>query len=163
MKILFTGGQKSGKSRLAEQRTLQLTSTKPFYCATAEVTDSEFSDRIKRHQADRGDTFRTIEEPCSLTDVLSDCDDAILVDCLTVWINNMMYHEREDDIIPELDRLLALPQTIVFVINEVGSGIIPLDALSRRFADLSGIVAQRVAAAADEVHFCSAGLSLRMK
>jgi len=163
MKILFTGGQKSGKSRQAEQRTLQLATTKPFYCATAEVTDSEFADRIKRHQVDRGDTFRTIEEPCSLTDALSTCDDVILVDCLTVWINNMMYHEREDDIIPELDRLLALPQTIVFVINEVGSGIIPLDALSRKFADLSGIVAQRVAAVADEVHFCSAGLSLRMK
>ncbi len=163
MIILYTGGQKSGKSLLAEQRTLKLAEKKPFYLATAEVMDNEFQDRIDRHREQRGDQFITVEEPCDLSKAISECSDATLIDCLTVWINNMIYYKREKIIFSELDSLLNSSKNIVFVINEVGCGIIPGNRLSRKFADLSGKVAQHVAAAADEVYFCSAGLSLRMK
>lgn len=163
MIVLYTGGQKSGKSLLAEHKTLGLAKKKPYYLATAEVFDDEFQARVDRHLVQRGDAFTTIEEPCKLYEAISTCDDAILIDCLTVWINNMIYYMQEDLIASEIDKLLTCGKDIVMVINEVGCGIIPGDKLSRKFADLSGQVAQQVAQSADEVHFCSAGLSLRMK
>lgn len=163
MIVLYTGGQKSGKSLLAERRTLELAREKPFYLATAEVFDDEFRERVKRHLRQRGDAFTTIEEPRDISAAIARCDDAILIDCLTVWINNMIFYMKEDEISAEIDKLLTSGKDIVMVINEVGCGIIPNDKLSRKFADLSGQVAQQVARHADEVHFCSAGLSLRMK
>lgn len=163
MIVLYTGGQKSGKSLLAEGKTLELAKEKPYYLATAEVFDEEFKERVKRHLVQRGDAFITIEEPCSLSEAIASCDDAILIDCLTVWINNMIFYMREEEISTEIEKLLDSGKDIVMVINEVGCGIIPGDKLSRKFADLSGQVAQQVARRADEVHFCSAGLSLRMK
>ncbi len=164
MKILFTGGQKSGKSLLAEQKTKELASQKPFYLATSEVMDDNFAKRVAAHKVQRGDDFVTIEEPLSLVDVITkSVTDVVLIDCLTLWINNMLYHNSEEKLFKELEALLTLPNDIVMVLNDVGSGIIPINKLAREFVDISGKVSQMVAAACDEVYYCNCGLSLKMK
>lgn len=163
MIVLYTGGQKSGKSRHAEQKAISLAASKPFYLATAEIIDNEMKERVRVHREQRENQFTTIEEPCNLFSAVEQCDDAILIDCLTIWINNMIYYERSENIFTEIDLLLNSGKDIVMVINEVGCGIIPGDPLSRSFADFSGKVAQKVAEKADEVYFCAAGLTMRMK
>ncbi len=165
MKVLFIGGIKSGKSAHAEARALELSpNKKPYYLATTEPLDEEMKERILRHKAQRADRFITVEEPLHMCEALSGLEGAVLVECLTLWINNMLYREKsENEIYEELRRLLSLQNDAVFVINEVGGGIIPDNPLARRFADISGRVAQMVAAACDEVYLCAAGLALRMK
>lgn len=165
MKVLYIGGQKSGKSRLAEAKTLEICgSKKPFYVATSEAMDAEMIDRIERHKAQRADRFETIESPTKLYETLCDIDGAALVECLSIWINNMLYYgKNDDDIYDELTRILSLEKSAVFVLNDVGSGIIPENKLARRFIDISGKAGQIVAAACDEVYFCAVGLSVRMK
>lgn len=164
MKILFIGGQKSGKSRLAEKRAKELAAIKPFYLATAEVMDDEFAQRVRLHKEQRQDEFITLEEPLKIVEAIEKkTTDTVLVDCLTLWLNNMLYHQNEAAIFEELEKLLALPQIIVMVLNDVGSGIIPNNKLAREFVDLSGKVSQIIAASSDEVYYCSCGLSLQMK
>ena len=165
MKILYTGGQKSGKSRLAEAKALSLANNqKPYYVATSEAMDAEMISRIERHKAQRADNFTSIEAPTALYDTLLRIDGVALVECLSVWINNMLYYGKdEDEICEELERVLALDKTIVFVLNEVGGGIIPENPLARRFIDISGRAGQIVAAACDEAYLCAVGLALRMK
>lgn len=165
MKILYIGGQKSGKSRLAEAKALSLANNqKPYYVATSEAMDVEMTQRIERHKAQRADNFTSIEAPTALYDTLSQLDGVILVECLSVWINNMLYYGKDEEMIyGELERALALDKTIVFVLNEVGGGIIPENPLARRFVDISGRVGQTTAAACEEVYLCAVGLGIRMK
>jgi adenosylcobinamide kinase/adenosylcobinamide-phosphate guanylyltransferase len=165
LKVLYTGGMKSGKSKLAEEKTLNLSNgTKPYYLATGEAMDSEMDERIERHKAQRADKFESVEAPTALYNTICALDGTVLVECLSIWINNMLhYGHTEADIMDELQKILLLDKNIVFVINEVGCGIIPDNALARRFIDASGRAAQIVATACDEVYFCSVGLGLRMK
>ena len=165
MKVLYTGGMKSGKSRLAEAKTLSLSNdARPYYLATSEALDEEMAARIERHKEQRADRFESIEAALALYDTISHLEGTVLVECLSIWINNMLhYGRREADIMDELRKILDLEQNIVFVINEVGCGIIPDIALAREFIDISGRAGQIVAAACDEVYFCSVGLGLRMK
>lgn len=165
MKVLYTGGMRSGKSRAAEARTLELSpAQKPYYLATSEALDDEMRERIARHKAQRVDRFESIEEPVKLYDAITNSGDTVLIECLSIWINNMLhYGKNEAATMDELRKILALDKNIVFVINEVGCGIIPENALAREFIDISGRAAQLVAAACDEVYLCAVGLTLRMK
>jgi adenosylcobinamide kinase / adenosylcobinamide-phosphate guanylyltransferase len=164
---LILGGARSGKSRFAEG--LITNAGQPaLYLATAEARDDEMRERIAVHQARRGALWTTLEEPVEIVNCLLELAEqprAILVDCLTLWLSNLLGAER--DIGYEIERLLAaLPQVqapIVMVANEVGLGIVPENELARRFRDHAGRLNQRIAAAAERVTFLAAGLPLALK
>lgn len=164
---LVLGGARSGKSRYAENLVLG-SGLAPVYLATAQAGDSEMAARIAAHQSRRGNNWRCVEEPLDLTGALASADDAgncILVDCLTLWITNLMLSERDveaavEAVVADLPRIAS---TLIFVSNETGLGIVPDNALARRFRDLNGVANQKFAAAADQVIFMAAGLPLTLK
>lgn len=163
---LVLGGARSGKSRYAE--TLVREAGGGVYLATAQALDGEMATRIARHRADRGGGWTTLEEPLELAAALergAQSARPILVDCLTLWLSNLMGAGRTAE--PETARLLTvlktLPVPVVFVSNEVGLGIVPDNALARAFRDEAGRLNQAVAAAADRVVFLAAGLPLVLK
>jgi adenosylcobinamide kinase / adenosylcobinamide-phosphate guanylyltransferase len=164
--ILIGGGARSGKSRYALQRALAIEGRRAFV-ATAEALDDEMAARIALHRKDRAENFTTIEEPLDLARVIADATfDAMVVDCLTLWLSNLMFANKNCD--REIDALISAAQssrgTVIFVTNEVGSGIVPTDnALSRDFRDRAGILNQRIAAIAQEVYFMVFGQPLRVK
>ncbi len=167
---LILGGARSGKSRHAEE-LLMAAGGDCLYIATAVgqvERDGEMAARIATHKARRGARWQTIEEPLDLAGVLTRearPDRPILVDCLTLWLSNLMAEERE--IAAEIDKLVAvlpdLAGPVVFVSNEVGLGIVPMNALARDFRDHAGRLHQAVAAVADSVLFMVAGLPLTVK
>ncbi len=165
MKTLFIGGVKSGKSRLAEAYILEQAGTdKPYYLATTEFFDDEIKARVAIHQQRRKESFITLEEPVKLFDVLEKCRHPVLIECVTMWLNNLLYHQIPDaDILLELEAVMKLPCDMVLVHNEVGLGVIADTPLARRFVDLSGKAAQLMGQYCNEVFFCSAGLKMRMK
>ena len=172
--ILVTGGARSGKSRLGEALVKSADGTH-FYIATAPVLDDEMAERVRRHQERRkNEKWTTIEEERNLAGAVrltaSEDAGAVLIDCLTLWINNLLYENPElnEDAMEEKTRelLAALrsgPPLGVAVINEVGLGLVPESPLSRRFRDLSGRCSQIIAAEADEVYFMIAGIAQRIK
>jgi adenosylcobinamide kinase / adenosylcobinamide-phosphate guanylyltransferase len=164
MKTLFIGGIKSGKSRLAEAYILEQSEQKPYYLATTEFIDDEMRERVTVHQQRREDRFITIEEPVFLLNALSNCSGAVLVECVSMWLNNMLYYDHnEAQILQELSDVMPLPNNIVFVLNEVGLGVIADNPLARKYVDLSGKAAQLLGEHCDQVFFCCAGLTLRLK
>ena len=163
MIALYIGGVKSGKSKLAEARSLKL-SSRPTYLATSEIIDDEMKQRVDKHKEQRKENFELLEEPLKLAEVLQEQKGVVLVECLSMWINNMLYYKRSKEaILDEVEAVLSQSGDRVFVLNDVGSGVIPLDALSRTFVDLSGIIAQMIAAQAEEVYHCIAGIATRIK
>ncbi len=164
--ILITGGARSGKSRFAERVTLSL-GRPAIYIATAEAHDAEMAERIARHQARRGEAWSTLAEPMALCDALrqSDGGPPRLVDCLTLWLTNLMLAERdwEAEVEALADLVPVLTAPIVFVTNEVGAGIVPDNALARAFRDAAGLSNQRIAEACDELWLCVAGHPLKVK
>ena len=165
MKTLFMGGVKSGKSRLAEAYILEQKGTdKPYYLAMTEFFDDEIQARVYIHQQRRKDSFITLEEPIKLLGALEKCQRPVLIECVSVWLNNLLYHQiPEADILQELEAALRLPCDMVLVHNEVGLGVIADNPLARQFVDLSGKAAQLMGQYCDQVFFCSAGLKMRMK
>lgn len=163
--ILITGGARSGKSAIAEARALAF-GPRAVYIATAEASDPEMAARIDTHQARRGPEWTTHAEPLDLVGALNATDGRPrLVDCLTLWLSNLMLADAAVE--AEIARLeQALEQArapVVLVANEVGSGIVPDNALARRFRDLQGQLNQRLAARADRVVLVVAGLPLFVK
>lgn len=165
--LFVVGGARSGKSRYAQDR-IEALPGKLAFIATAEPHDAEMADRIVRHQADRGNRWTAQEAPVNLPQAIIDAQssaDAILVDCLTLWLSNLLLGQH--DIGAATSALCdALPQCrppIVLVANEVGLGIVPTNALARRFRDEAGRLNQRIAAIADEVVLVTAGLPLALK
>jgi adenosylcobinamide kinase/adenosylcobinamide-phosphate guanylyltransferase len=165
--VLVLGGVRSGKSAFAE-RLVAETGLSRHYLATGRAWDEEMRERITRHQADRGEGWQTPEEPVDLVGRLEALDDpahVILVDCLTLWVTNLMMEERV--MAEEFARLAAhLPRArakLVLVSNEVGLGIVPENRMARDFRDHSGRLHQAVAASATDVYFVAAGLPLKMK
>lgn len=164
---LVLGGARSGKSTFAEQK-VEASGLQPFYVATGRAYDDEMHERIAVHRSRRGDAWQTLEEPLDLIGALEKAcrpERVVLVDCLTLWLTNLMMDER--DIIAETDRLAAalrlVQGSVVFVSNEVGLGIAPDNRMAREFRDHAGFLHQAVAAIADEVYFIAAGLPLKMK
>ncbi|MES5484197.1 bifunctional adenosylcobinamide kinase/adenosylcobinamide-phosphate guanylyltransferase [Bradyrhizobium sp. INPA03-11B] len=164
--ILITGGARSGKSRRAELRARSFPG-QPVYVATAEALDAEMDERIAGHRARRGGDWIEREVPLDLVDVLSETDraGARLVDCLTLWLSNLLHAER--DWSQEVTRLAqALPRQhspVILVTNEVGLGIVPDNALARTFRDAAGLMNQTIAGVAEEVEFVVAGLPMKLK
>jgi adenosylcobinamide kinase/adenosylcobinamide-phosphate guanylyltransferase len=159
------GGARSGKSRYAESLVTAL--PPPWlYVATAEAGDSEMVARVAAHQARRGPSWTTIETPRNVAETLgTHAATPTLVDCLTLWLSNVMLADADVDAeIEQLDEALARAAApIVLVANEVGFGIVPDSALGRRFRDLQGLLNQRIAARADRVVLVVAGLPLTLK
>jgi adenosylcobinamide kinase/adenosylcobinamide-phosphate guanylyltransferase len=168
---LITGGVKSGKSRRALDLAVSWRSERPdrdvAFIATAEAFDAEMSGRIERHRAERaGLGFTTIEEPLDLAAALSRCGDYVLVDCLTMWVNNVLYRGLEDGFDRMLDAFvdgLRRKTEAVVVTNETGLGNIPADSLARRYNLLLALAGRRTAAIADRVELMVAGLPLTVK
>jgi adenosylcobinamide kinase/adenosylcobinamide-phosphate guanylyltransferase len=164
--ILITGGARSGKSRVAEARARSFPG-RPVYIATAEALDAEMEERIAKHRARRGAEWREREVPLDIAQALvdSDGDGARLVDCLTLWLSNLLHAERDwsCEVARLADALPRLKSPVVFVTNEVGLGIVPDNALARSFRDAAGIMNQTIAAVADEVEFVVAGLPMKLK
>ena len=165
--VLVVGGQRSGKSRYAE-RLVAASGLAPVYLAVATAGDGEMAARIAAHRGRRAEGWRTVEEPLAIADVLareSRAGTVVLVECLTLWLSNLMGAGRDID--SEADRLIeALERAagpVVLVSNEVGSGIMPDNALARRYADALGLLNQRVAAVATRVVLVAAGQPLILK
>ena len=164
---LILGGARSGKSAQAEALALG-SGLRPVYLATAQALDAEMAQRVREHRERRAAGWLTVEEPLELPGALaaaSAADRVVLVDCLTLWLTNLLLAGR--DVAACCDALLAslgrLPGPVVLVSNEVGLGIVPLGELSRTFVDHAGRLHQRLAAAADWVRFVAAGLPLDLK
>jgi adenosylcobinamide kinase / adenosylcobinamide-phosphate guanylyltransferase len=162
---LVLGGARSGKSRYAENVVMALPS--PWlYVATAEARDREMAERVAVHQRRRGPSWTTVETPRDIVGALAaNANTPALVDCLTLWLSNVLLADADVDAeIEQLDGALARAEApIVLVANEVGSGIVPDNALGRRFRDLQGLLNQRIAARADRVFLVVAGLPLTLK
>ncbi|MEX0281461.1 MAG: bifunctional adenosylcobinamide kinase/adenosylcobinamide-phosphate guanylyltransferase [Arenibacterium sp.] len=165
--ILITGGARSGKSVLAERLALRATG-RAIYIATAETRgDPEMEARVAQHQARRGTEWVNLTAPYELAGALRDSDGTAprLVDCLTLWLTNLILAERDwkADVAGLVNELDELASPVVFVTNEVGQGIVPENQLARQFRDASGWMNQRVADASDRVLMCVSGYPLQVK
>ncbi|WP_420822870.1 bifunctional adenosylcobinamide kinase/adenosylcobinamide-phosphate guanylyltransferase [Sphingomonas solaris] len=165
--LLVLGGARSGKSRHA-QHIAEGCGGALVFIATAQAFDTEMEDRIARHRSDRDARWRTVEAPLDLAGAIAaaDAEDTVmLVDCLTLWASNLLLGTADAEAATEalVAAMAASRGRIILVSNEVGLGIVPDNALARRFRDLAGTINQRVAAAADRVHFIAAGLPLILK
>lgn len=164
---LILGGARSGKSTYAEGLA-QGHDGPRVYIATAQAFDGEMTGRIAAHVARRGPAWRTVEEPVALPDALSAADDGesfILVDCITLWLTNVLLGEHDLDALTAklLQVLGSCKGPVVLVSNEVGLGIVPENALARRFRDEAGILNQKLAQSAERVVLVTAGLPLQLK
>lgn len=169
MKQLILGGARSGKSRYAQQQAI--VSAKPvIYVATAYAGDNEMQARIQQHQQERPRDWQLIEEQTALADVLiqhDSVDHCILVDCLTLWLSNLLCHEDQGLYRVERDKLLqvvaSLQGDVILVSNEVGQGIVPMGELNRRFVDEAGWLHQALAQSCERVVWIMAGLPQVLK
>ena len=165
--ILITGGQRSGKSKKAEQLALSL-SPNPVYMATAHIWDEEFRERVRKHQARRGPQWTNIEEETALSqhDMTGR---VVVIDCVTLWLTNFFFANNSD-----VDKSLELAKaefekftepdaTYIFVTNEIGSGGVSENAIQRKFTDLEGWMNQYIASKADEVILMVSGIEVRVK
>ena len=164
---LILGGARSGKSRHAET-LIEASGLSPYYIATAEALDDEMSARIAKHRERRGKRWQTIEEPLALSETLAQVnaeDRALMVDCLTLWLTNLMMHDLavEDEVAELLASLDGLDGAAILVSNEVGQGVMPANRMARRFIDHAGRLHQELAKKADQVLFMTAGVAQQLK
>ncbi|QCI92371.1 bifunctional adenosylcobinamide kinase/adenosylcobinamide-phosphate guanylyltransferase [Novosphingobium sp. EMRT-2] len=165
--LLVLGGARSGKSRYAQTRAEALEG-ELVYLATAQAFDGEMRERIALHRADRGARWSTVEAPLELAEAITSCSapgTVVLVDCLTLWASNLLLAERDTVAATQglLSAVLGARGPVILVANEVGLGIVPDNALARRFRDVAGRINQDVAAAVGEVVMLFAGLPLVVK
>ena len=166
--ILITGGQRSGKSKYAEELALKLADN-PVYVATAHVWDEEFRERVRRHQERRGPQWTNIEEEKYLSQYDLTWRVAV-IDCVTLWLTNFFFENQNQDtqrildlVKEEFDRFTAQDATYIFVTNEIGSGGVSVDPVQRRFTDLQGWMNQYIASRADEVFLMVSGIPVKIK
>ncbi len=162
---LVLGGARSGKTRWAVAAA-EASGLDPVMLATAEALDAEMADRIVRHRAERDARWRTVEAPLDVAAALSRLGpvDGVVVDCLTLWLSNLMHAEADLGAAADgLEAALGAPGAVWLVSNEVGWGVVPDNALARRFRDAAGRLHQRLAARADAVVLVVAGLPLALK
>ena len=165
--ILITGGQRSGKSKKAEELALSL-SANPVYVATAHIWDDEFRERVRKHQARRGPQWTNIEEKINLS--RHDLSGRVVViDCVTLWLTNFFFANHSDTDLSlelakaEFDRFTAPDATYIFVTNEIGSGGVSDNAIQRKFTDLQGWMNQYIASKAHEVILMVSGIPVEVK
>lgn len=166
----ITGGARSGKSAFAEKLAND-NAGKRAYIATAQALDAEMAAKIEKHRQNRGTAWDTFEEPLAVAELLtklSNTYDFVLLDCLTLWLSNVMAHSDGDDaVISHTNELVGAIKdfggTCVVVSNEVGLGIVPDNPLARRFRDFAGMLNQKIAQAADDVYFTAAGIPVKIK
>ncbi len=165
--ILITGGQRSGKSRKAEEMALSL-SENPVYLATAHVWDDEFRERVRKHQERRGPQWTNIEEERFLSRH-NLTGRVVVIDCVTLWLTNFFFANQSDvdlsleEAKAEFDAFTRSDATYIFVTNEIGCGGVSENALQRRFTDLQGWMNQYIAERADEVILMVSGIELKVK
>ena len=166
--VLIGGGARSGKSRFALEYAARF--KRRGFVATAQALDAEMAERIRRHQAERGPAWTTIEEPLDLAGLIEREGknfDVLVIDCLTLWLSNVMGDPQRDPLreIAGLQECLAgcRPAAVLLITNEVGSGIVPDNALARRYRDLAGEMNQAMAAVASEVFWIVFGVPLAVK
>ena len=163
---LVLGGAASGKSAYAENLVLQ-SGHKPVYIATAQLLDDEMAQKVTRHQLQRGNLWQTYEVPYNVADTLDqfDADEAVLIDCATLWLTNIILDDR--DLVDETNDLLAAlgrcKAPVVVVSNETGQGIVPENALARKFRNAQGTLNQQIASRAEFVVAIMAGLPMALK
>lgn len=165
------GGCRSGKSSFALNQANRLKGKNKLFVATSVPTDVEMEKRVEKHQQERGDDWQTIEEPVRIHETIqkySSKTSVILVDCLTLWASNLMFHfpgqDRMDTAIQDLEAALLKRECPVFLVsNEVGTGIVPENMLARQFRDFAGLVNQRMAKIADRVVMTIAGIDVQIK
>ena len=164
--ILITGGQRSGKSKKAEEIALSI-SDNPVYVATAHIWDEEFSERVKRHQERRGPQWTNIEEEKFLS--RHDLTGRVaVIDCVTLWLTNFFFENQNVDetlktVMEEFERFTKNDATYIFVTNEIGSGGVSDNAVQRQFTDLEGWMNQYIASRADEVILMVSGIAVKIK
>ncbi len=169
--MLVVGGCRSGKSSFAEEWITSGFEQKTYIATSVIGDDEEMRHRVAHHQQNRCDSWKTIEEPVDIAEIIASSTtttQAYLVDCLTLWLTNLLLQDLSDneieDRIGELTRAIVLcPVSVVLVANEVGLGIVPDNSLARRFRDLAGWCNQRVGACCDKVVFMAAGLPMILK
>lgn len=166
--ILIGGGSRSGKSSHALELA-RARGPRRAFIATAQAFDQEMTDRIRRHREERDASFETFEEPVFVSDLIREIGtryDAIVVDCLTLWLSNLMLGEHPD-LDGAMNDLIASaahsPAACILVTNEVGCGIVPENALARRFRDAAGTLNQRCGRAAAEAYLMAFGFTVRLK
>ena len=165
--IFVIGGARSGKSGFALSRASAHAGTKA-YIATAQALDDEMRERIEKHRNERGGEWKTLEEPLRLADLVKDAGsayDVLLIDCLTLWVSNLLLAGKEENAETESlqSSLRNCSATIYLVSNEVGMGIVPDNAPARKFRDVAGHLNQEIAGIADEVYLVTAGIPLKLK
>jgi len=168
--IFITGGARSGKSRLAEGLA-QGFGAPLCYIATGEARDAEMAERIAAHKARRGGAWRTLEEPLRVADAVRRADGlyrAVLIDCVTLWLTNLLFHHNgKEQALAEIrslaELLSSLTTPLILVSNEVGMGIVPENPLARDFRDLAGRANEILAEAADEAYVTISGIPLKLK
>ena len=174
--FLVTGGARSGKSNFAEKLTLEIGNGRAAYIATAQIFDDEMAHRVKLHQARRNDSWTTCEAPFDADKTILTLEnfDAILFDCVTIYLSNFICAANLDDVEKIyrdaenlIDKLIAaakkIPAVTVFVSNEVGGGIVPENKLARIFRDVAGLANQRIAENSEKVFLTVAGIAVDIK
>jgi adenosylcobinamide kinase/adenosylcobinamide-phosphate guanylyltransferase len=169
--ILVIGGCRSGKSSQALKLADQFSDNIRIFVATCVPYDDEMKERVARHQKERDNTWRTVEEPINLHKAITEhgrSSDLILVDCITLWISNLILKtSRLDYILENLQKLIdavkKAESSVIMVSNEVGTGIVPENGLSRMFRDAAGFANQHIAAAVDQVIWMVAGIPVKIK
>ncbi|MDX9960153.1 MAG: bifunctional adenosylcobinamide kinase/adenosylcobinamide-phosphate guanylyltransferase [Aliarcobacter sp.] len=163
-KIFYFGGQKSGKTKAGSKKALDLAqNSKPYYVATYDNSygDVSMNERINRHISERKDDFICIEEAKDLTKVIEE-NNTYLVDCISMWLlNNLL--KSEDELKQQLRTICKIDANIIFILNDVSCGVIPLDSESRKFVDFSGLLGQELASLCDEVYEVKYGIERRLK
>lgn len=170
---LVTGGQRSGKSRFAQQTCeaiAQKQGTRPLYLATAfRDGDAEFEQRILQHQRDRGDQWLTLELSSDLDECQFSTGQVVMLDCITLWLTQI-YFQHDSDVESSMteakrqwSKFAQQPIHVIAVTNEIGMGVIPMESLSRRFVDLQGWMNQWLASEANRVDFMASGLPMNLK
>lgn len=171
-KVTFViGGCRSGKSAFALEKANRTKGNKKIFIATSVPRDDEMQKRVDDHQKERGDSWQTIEEPLRIDQAIvnhSHKADVILLDCLTLWVSNLMFASKEE---PDIKKEMALLEKalekslcpVFLVSNEVGLGIVPENTLARKFRDHAGFVNRKVARIADQVFMTVAGIDIRIK
>ncbi|RXJ53775.1 bifunctional adenosylcobinamide kinase/adenosylcobinamide-phosphate guanylyltransferase [Candidatus Marinarcus aquaticus] len=151
MKLFYFGGQKSGKTSCASKRALQIADNKPYYIATYDnsFNDEAMQERIKKHQEERKEDFICIEESHDLAKVIKE-GNTYVVDCMTMYLLNHMQNNFEE-LLEQLNALFSIECNVIFILNDINSGVIPLEKQSREFVDKSGLLGQFLAQQCDEV------------